>query len=419
MKKPILFKILILLTIAMTTSSFASYREPASYTNGRAFTFGPKKTYDPKTSSNVNWMMERALRQLSNAGGGRLVVYARTKPYRMEGIEVPSNCHIIVRNDTVFEMLRPGVLFSFGGDTRNSSIRGRGGRFTIKIPKFKNPALGRSVDSGRAFVLTHCNNILIGAITIEDPYESVHSSIEMAWGTSDEPDEIPNNVRIYNIEHPFDSHYGYGIIQVQTAENSDFENFKDRGGITLRLETGSRPMNLAGAGGIFNITGTNMMSVEGHCSVKMEPHGIANGKVTLREINSVSSQFSIYSVEGSLHKFSAQEIRRNSMAKGSFSVLDLLDVKATYTSNKAPASYSKIRYYEPNQFALIRKDPNNPNAGLTGPTAASFGNFGGINRLVGGTSRMRTTVKGTSFPSRIPAYSTTTYPQNRSGQIPD
>ena len=415
-----LFRISILITLVITNSLLASYREPGSYRNGRSFEFGPGKTYDPKSASNVNWMMERALRQLNSAGGGRLIVYARrNRPYQMEGISVPSNCHIIVRSNVVIEMLRPGVLFGFHGGVRNSSIRGNGGRFTIRIPRFGNPVLGRSVDSGRAFALTHCDNILIGGITIEDPYESVHSSIEMAWATSDDSDEIPNNVRISNIDHPYESHYGFGIIQVQAAENSDFENFLDRRGITLRLETGSTPMNLANAGGMFNITGTNMMSIEGHCSVKMEPHGIRNGAVKLRRINAVSSQFAIYSVAGSLHKFSAQEIRRNHMTPGSFSELDLFDVRGTYTSNKAPSSYSKIRYYEPGLFARLRQDPDNPNAGLTGPSAAVYGNYGGIRNLVGGGARMRQTVRGSHFPSRIPAYTTAVFPQNRSGNIPD
>lgn len=78
--------------------------------------------------------------------------------------------------------------------------------------------------------------------------------------------------------------YGYGLTQVQSAENIYFENLDGTGGVTLRLETGAGNQD----GYVGNITGNNIICRNGHATVYSEPHTQKNGFFNVSNLISYS-----------------------------------------------------------------------------------------------------------------------------------
>ena len=88
----------------------------------------------------------------------------------------------------------------------------------------------------------------------------------------------PKNGKIMNITTSGQP-YGYGCIQLNSAENVSFENLDGTGGITLRIETN---------GYTNNIFGKNIICRNGHAAVMSAPHTTINGYFEVHNVISYS-----------------------------------------------------------------------------------------------------------------------------------
>ena len=179
----------------------------------------------------------------------------------------------------------------------NVSVVGVGGQFTIDC------TLQRQLTGSH-----------IGAIRLDGnvkKFEIGNVRTKMAHGAiTDEKGLNTNALAMGNVledgisYHPTDGHVynvtntgswdGYGLVQVQSAENVVFEHLDSTGGVTLRLETGvQKPGSFVG-----NITGRHLVCRSGHSGFLSSPHAQKNGNFSVFDVTSYSCFFGINIVPG-------------------------------------------------------------------------------------------------------------------------
>ncbi|MCG9793695.1 T9SS type A sorting domain-containing protein [Flavobacterium algicola] len=112
----------------------------------------------------------------------------------------------------------------------------------------------------------------------------------------------PSKGEIRNV-YGKDQHYGYGLIQIQSARNVNFVKLSGNGGVILRMESGSNIQyvgtdNEQELGIIKGIKASDINQTNGFAAVMMSPHGRVNGDVYLENIKSTSSTFAIVMATG-------------------------------------------------------------------------------------------------------------------------
>lgn len=100
-----------------------------------------------------------------------------------------------------------------------------------------------------------------------------------------------------------DQHYGYGLIQIQSARDVNFIKLSGNGGVILRMESGSGIQfvgtdNDQELGTIKGIKASDISQTNGYAAVMMSPHGRINGDVYLENIKSTSSAFAAVMATG-------------------------------------------------------------------------------------------------------------------------
>jgi len=82
--------------------------------------------------------------------------------------------------------------------------------------------------------------------------------------------------------------FGYGTVQMESAEGIHFENIDGEGGATLRLETDG----MKGAY-VNNITGKNITCRDGHAAFIAEPHNQDNGVFSVQGVTSLGCRVAV------------------------------------------------------------------------------------------------------------------------------
>ncbi len=241
---------------------------------------------------NVSEKLQRAIDELSESGGGKLII--DKGDYLMGNIHLKSNVHLMIDHRVIIrpysESAKQCILFHVGSrpstspTVRNISIQGVGGRFKVILPKEM-----RYFDT--KFVCISSSSVVGFYYANFDIYDNFTVMPALGFGgTRYNPENFigPTNGLVMNITI-VDAHYGYGLVQTQAARNVRFYNLHGIGGITLRLETGAAGMNKTQFGGVFDIVGENISVANGHAAAVCGPHGMQNGVCHFRDITALSS----------------------------------------------------------------------------------------------------------------------------------
>lgn len=227
----------------------------------------------------------------------------------------------------------------------------------------------------RVVGVSDCDNFRIANLTIDDS-RTVFSTISLDWdGVRDGVAKIARNGLIENVTAN-DAHYGYGAIQAHSGENIVFRNIKSVGGVAVRLETGLKPMNESGIGGLFNILVEDVTSVNGQAALMLQPHTMIHGDVVARNIRADGSEFAVYIANGFVSK---ERYGPDSSKKaGQFRSINIDGVKAIYRDAPIITRYVHLRYYPEELHRMITRVEEGTEPGFRGPSIAA-----GANMLVG------------------------------------
>ncbi|TWU44290.1 Iota-carrageenase precursor [Novipirellula aureliae] len=247
---------------------------------------------DDNAQSDQSEKFQKAIDELSSAGGGNLTIPRGT--YRFNGIEIKSNVHILIEAGTVIKpIVTPGSksgVFSIDDKAKekfveNVSIRGVGGRYTIDYSNAGLVAGPRFIRFGKV------RNFLVADANILDsrtPYSAMTFTVAKEDGANKWEVFRPTNGTVRDCS-AFDSSHGYGLVQAHGGENLLFENLYSRGGVTLRFETGAGGQYA----GVHEIYGKNIVNENGSEAVVLFPHAVQNGNVYIDGVKSISSKWAV------------------------------------------------------------------------------------------------------------------------------
>eukprot|EP00037_Helgoeca_nana_P017418 m.165179 g.165179 ORF g.165179 m.165179 type:complete len:409 (-) comp23984_c0_seq2:710-1936(-) len=191
----------------------------------------------------------------------------------------------------------------------NVSVLGVGGQFTVDatLQGVINQKIGAIRLSGNV------RNFVVGNVRTKMAYGTLNT-------TSKSTDLNTNALAMGNMVdngmsyHPTDGHVfnitntgswgGYGLVQVQSAENILFEHLDSTGGVTLRMETG---VQLPGSY-VGNITGRDLTCRNGSSAFEACPHGQKNGDFFVSYIKSYSCFTAVNLVAGYIQSKNGQNV---------------------------------------------------------------------------------------------------------------
>ncbi|PKQ65533.1 hypothetical protein BZG02_00565 [Labilibaculum filiforme] len=243
----------------------------------------------------------------SNKHGGILII--PRGEYFIKEINLRSNIMIACRPGAVFKPYTAGgsknkiTMFNLG-DKRNNKIenvgiRGiEGGRARIDIPTWETGITSISLSKVEHFIISDINF-----------YDHKTQYCCIGFSPADPADHTdfprPTDGYVGNLSS-FNCHFGYGLMQLQTARKIHAENCYSKGGVCYRLETGWNLMNQYSnfnEGGIFDITGHNLKCENGAAAVMISPHSQqCEGTICIEKVNAVSCQEGIQVHAGFVYK---------------------------------------------------------------------------------------------------------------------
>lgn len=245
-----------------------------------------KKYRVPTDGKIITTLLQKAIDETSAKGGGK--IHIAKGDYQLGNIYMRSNVHLLIDKDVI---IRPrSNVFGVGTDAdldnivENVSIQGVGGRFKVLLPEEMNGFSTKFTFIRSVYV----KNFYYANFDIYD-HKTVVSSLTFGPAAKNAQNFIgPTNGLVMNIT-VVDAHYGYGLVQSQAGRNIRFYNLHGIGGITLRMETGSKSMNRTQFGGVHDFVGQNISVANGHGGVLCGSHGMKNGIATVRDVTAFSS----------------------------------------------------------------------------------------------------------------------------------
>jgi hypothetical protein len=298
--------LLMMALLAWTTIVQAAYTEtmdPNGLTKNLQSDYG---LVDDDARTDQSETFQKAIDDLAAKGGGRLKVPKGT--YRLAGVRLRSNIHLLIEKDTVIKPYWPQgtktVVFNLDAERpskktkmtleqekafiENVSIRGLGGRWIVDYSD-RESNRGEGV---RAVLAKMARNFLIADLDVKDNFTTYcgitltplqTKSENKDWPVSRATDGTVRDCRIFNASP------GYGLTQLHGAQSVHFENIYAKGGVTLRLETGA----VGPQTGVYDITAKNVVSEDGRCAVMLGPHSAVNGVVKVDGVVSKSSAYAV------------------------------------------------------------------------------------------------------------------------------
>ena len=353
------------LVLAVATESHGQYVEPASYLNPNTTITLGDSGYSTSGIDDTQAFQD-AINDVASSGGGHVIVPRGT--YEIGAIDLRSEVHIIFDGHSIIRPYTQGLsantnlnLFRIGQSfgVENVSVRGlkSGSQF-----QFDSSAHDRT----RAFRIADANNFLVSNLNVADS-RTTFSGISLGWG-GDAPDGTANIARNGIVEHfrSANAHYGYGAIQAQGSRQVEFRDIESAGGVALRLETGFTLLNLALAvatrmeSSVEDVHAENIKSFHGQAALFLAPHAMHQGSVTAENITSTGSEFAVLIQEGSLHKFTDQEISDLGLTIGGWESIDIDGVSATFTNGPIETRFVHMDHYPEELHAQVFRLPDNP-----------------------------------------------------------
>ena len=310
--------LLLLAQAAVANAEYTETMDPTGPQMNLQTDFG---LVDDNAASNQSAILQKAIDDLSAKGGGRLIVPTGT--YRLAGVRLKSNIHLLIEKGTVIKPYWPKgtktVVFNMDAERpankkkmtpeqerayiENVSIRGLGGRFVVDYSD-REPRKGEGI---RAVLCKMVKNFLIADLDVKDnfttycgitltPLQTKRESKD--WPVSRATDGTVRNCRIFNASP------GYGLTQLHGAQSVHFEDIYAKGGVTLRLETGAVGDKTA----VYDITARNVVNEDGRCAVMLGPHSAMNGVV---KVDGVLARSSTYAVTMGKGGVKAAELKHN------------------------------------------------------------------------------------------------------------
>jgi len=299
--------------------------------------------------------------------------------YTFKQVSLKSNVHLEIEHDAVIEpSIENGAgsgkknaqgkhfaIFNLTGDSarepiENVSIRGVGGRYTVKVPVY---------EPGIIFcAFKHVRNFWVSDANIEK-HLTKFACFQFGCGLQDKDGvwrPMKGTIADCNVTG---AAYGYGLVQIQAGESVLFENLSGTGGVTLRIETGSKQMNDAQIGGIDRIYGKNIECTDGNAAVMISPHSMHNGVVAVDGVKSIGCGFGVR-IEGGYiaKKYSNSGLTTGTFAPGGY----VKNVKATFGMN---AQLKQKHYgYMPPELVKFIKAESEDSESHRGPSMAAVFN---------------------------------------------
>lgn len=300
----------VLLTVgAATVALQAAYQETMN-PNGRMKNLqSDYSLVDDNARANQSHIFQKAIDEIASVGGGRLVVPRGT--YRLAGVRLKSNVHLLIENGTVFKAHWPEgtktVVFLMDAERpvnkrritleqeqtyiENVSIRGVGGPFIIDYSE-RERNKGEGI---RGVLCKMVKNFLIENMDMQDNF-TTYCGITLTptnskkpvdevkqWAVSRATDGTIRNCRIFNASP------GYGLCQLHGAQSIHFEDIYAKGGVALRLETGAVGLHTA----VYDVTAKNVTCEDGRCAVMFGPHSAINGLVQVENVLTNSCTYAV------------------------------------------------------------------------------------------------------------------------------
>lgn len=353
------------LVLALATESNGQYVEPASYLNPN-FTITLGDSGYSTSGSDDTQAFQDAIDDVATNGGGHVIVPRGT--YDIGALNLRSEVHVIFDGHSIIRPYTQGLsanvnlnLFrlgqSFGVD--NVSVRGLKSGSQFQFDRSAH-------DRVRAFRIADADNFLVSNFNVADT-RTTFSGISIGWG-GDASDGTAYIARNGIVEHfrSANAHYGYGAIQAQGSRHVNYRDIESVGGVALRMETGYKQMNLALApasrmeSSVENVHAQDITSHHGQAALFLAPHAMHQGSVTAENIVSTGSEFAVLIQEGSLHKFTAQEISDLGLTIGEFEFIDIDGVSADFTSGPIETRYVHLDHYPVELHAKVFDLPDNP-----------------------------------------------------------
>ncbi len=328
---------------------------------------------DDNAQKNQSDTLQKAIDDISAAGGGRLVLPKGV--YRCSGIYMKSNVHLLIEKNTVIKPYWPKgektVAFTLSvpgrrekGHIENVSIRGMGGSFIIDYSD-RTYAEGEGI---RAVNCRQVRNFLLSDFVVKDNFTTYCAVIftpakpaeARNWEVFRPTDGLVKNCKSTNCRP------GYGLVQMHAGKTIHFEHLSATGGgVTLRLETGAGGLN----GGIHNITAKDICCEDGMSAVLLGPHKAQNGVVKVDGVEARGCAFGVQMGPGYVEAHN----RDNPLYKpGVFADgTSVENIHVTFGTN-APVPLKHIGFVPKPYLKSLRPDPNDRKGKFArGPSVAA------------------------------------------------
>lgn len=251
--------------------------------------------------------------------GGILIVPAGK--YHIKDVRIRSNTMILCKPGATFAPYIPNdqdkklSLFVLGkrGEDKidNVGIRGiEGSRLRVELPAWE-PGI-------TVFDIGKVENYIFSDIDIYDN-KTVYCCFGIGPGDVKDHTDFPRSYNGYigNCS-AFNCHFGYGLMQIQSAHKLHVEHCYSSGGVCYRTETGWNLMNqysTQGEGGVFDLTAYDITCENGATAVMMSPHSQqVQGTVCVEKVRANSCMFGVLVSAGFVYKIKVDD--KKEYAKG-------------------------------------------------------------------------------------------------------
>jgi len=263
------------------------YTLPTSFR--RTVNFKTQYNVDNSFNTNDSEKLQRAIDELSNSGGGKLIIPRGN--YSFNGVSLKNNVHIEVNKNAIFKPFntsgrRALLMFLFTSTNRNQPLRNTSiscsnGRFRVDLNDVR--PLGRGF---RFCNFRNADGFLVSNVNVLDNHTQF-SAFVFNGETINNRAYGPKNGVVKNAITR-NSDYGYGLVQMQLGKNILFKNISGIGGATLRLEPHNKNLRTLDAVNVLdNVVGRGVSCTEGNSAVMLSPHFVTNGVVDIRNITSI------------------------------------------------------------------------------------------------------------------------------------
>jgi len=252
-------------------------------------------------------LLNQQIIQLSADGGGTINI--TDGQYYLRDIRLKSNVHLeFTSNSTLLPFLDESasgkniIMFHMGNQQHVENVA---------VTTNKNQAdsedtsqwLSVNIPAGdyngvKVFEVSDATNFKLSGIKINDTY-SKFSGIVLNLPDSLKIAAIPTKGIVKNVSID-NAHVGYGLVQTQTGRTVLFKNLAGKGGVTLRLETGVREVNLVNVGTLNDIVGRKIKIVNGDTAMVTSPHRVDQGIIDVEDITAINSTYAIRVAKGFL-----------------------------------------------------------------------------------------------------------------------